>query len=145
MTRFSLPQLYIQNYQKLYGILMPSLKDSSEILTDISTIKKPWGQFIQYVLNESVTVKIIEVNAGEQLSYQYHHERSELWIPLDDGACVRLEDELLHPEPMEPVFIPQGAKHQLIGKSKTYRILEISFGNFDEEDIVRLDDKYGRA
>jgi len=45
---------------------------------------------------------------------------------------------------MEPVFIPQGAKHQLIGESKDYRILEISFGQFDEEDIIRLSDKYGR-
>lgn len=124
---------------------MSSTTDPSEILSEISTTEKPWGRFIQYVLNQSVTVKIIEVNAREQLSYQYHHQRSELWIPLDEGACVRLEGEVIHPDPMEPVFIPQGAKHQLIGESKTYRILEISFGNFDEEDIVRLDDKYGRV
>ena len=45
---------------------------------------------------------------------------------------------------MEPVFIPQGAKHQLLGETHTYRVLEIAFGDFDEADIVRLDDKYGR-
>ena len=113
-------------------------------LQEIITIEKPWGGFIQYVLNQPVTVKILEIRAGEQVSYQYHHHRSELWIPLDEGACVNLDGTLQRPAPMEPVFIPQGAKHQLIGESKDYRILEIAFGHFDEEDIVRLSDKYGR-
>ena len=122
-----------------------SITDPSKVLSEILTTEKPWGRFIQYVLNQPVTVKILEIHAGEQVSYQYHHHRSELWVPLDEGACIRLEDEVLHPDPMEPVFIPQGAKHQLIGESQDYRILEIAFGHFDEEDIVRLDDKYGRV
>jgi mannose-6-phosphate isomerase len=106
---------------------------------------KPWGRFIQYVLNEPVTVKILEIKAGEQPSYQFHAHRSELWVALDEGACVRIDDEIQRPAPMELVFIPQGAKHQLIGEDKDYRILEISFGHFDEEDITRLEDKYGRV
>lgn len=120
---------------------MQSLPKELQVIT---TIEKPWGHFIQYVLNQAVTVKILEIRAGEQVSYQYHHHRSELWIPLDEGACLKLNGALQRPQPMEPVFIPQGAKHQLIGESKDYRVLEISFGNFDEEDIVRLSDKYGR-
>ena len=87
-------------------------------LQEIITIEKPWGGFVQYVLNQEVTVKILEIRAGERVSYQYHHHRSELWIPLDEGACVKLNGTLQRPEPMEPVFIPQGAKHQLIGESK---------------------------
>ncbi len=111
---------------------------------EIARTEKPWGSFIKYVLNQPVTVKILEIRAGEQVSYQYHHHRSELWIPLDDGACLKIEGELQRPQPMEPVFIPQGAKHQLIGEAKDYRVLEISFGHFAEDDIVRLVDKYGR-
>ena len=114
-------------------------------LQEIITTEKPWGRFIQYVLNQPVTVKILEIRAGEQVSYQYHHHRSELWIPLDEGACINLDGTMQRPEPMEPVLIPQGAKHQLIGESKDYRILEIASGHFDEEDIVRLSDKYGRT
>ncbi len=114
-------------------------------LTEIARTEKPWGGFIQYVLNQPVTVKILDIRAGEQVSYQYHHHRSELWIPLDAGACVNIEGEVQRPAPMEPVFIPQGAKHQLIGEANDYRILEIAFGHFDEEDIVRLTDKYGRS
>ena len=124
---------------------MSTPTDPSEVLAEISKTEKPWGSFIQYVLNQPVTVKILEIHAGEQVSYQYHQHRSELWIPLDEGACIRIEDEILRPKTMEPVFIPQGAKHQLIGEAEGYRILEIAFGHFDEEDIVRLQDKYGRA
>lgn len=124
---------------------MPSKKDPNKVLAEILTTEKPWGRYTQYVYNQPVSVKILEVYAGEQLSYQYHHHRSELWIPLDEGACIRLEDEMLYPKPMEPIFIPKGTKHQLIGEDKNYRILEIAFGYFDEEDIVRIDDKYGRT
>lgn len=121
------------------------MQSSAKELQEITATEKPWGSFIQYVLNQPVTVKILEIRAGEQVSYQYHHHRSELWIPLDEGACLKLDGAIQRPERMEPVFIPQGAKHQLIGESKDYRILEISFGQFDEEDIVRLSDKYGRV
>lgn len=108
-------------------------------------VEKPWGRFIQYVLNEQVTVKILEVKAGEELSLQAHNHRSELWVPLDDGACIEIEGQIVRPKPMEPVFIPQGIKHRLISKDKIYRVLEISFGYFDEEDIIRHEDKYGRV
>ncbi|MFN3420317.1 MAG: phosphomannose isomerase type II C-terminal cupin domain [Armatimonadota bacterium] len=107
-------------------------------------VEKPWGRFIQYVLNEQVTVKILEVKAGEQLSFQSHNHRSELWVPLDEGACIQIDDQIIRPKPLEPVFIPVKAKHRLIGEDKSYRVLEISFGYFDEEDIVRYEDKYGR-
>lgn len=124
---------------------MATSAEIPKVLTEIVRTDKPWGGFIQYVLNQPVTVKILEIRAGEQVSYQYHHHRSELWIPLDAGACVTIEGEVQRPAPMEPVFIPQGAKHQLIGEAADYRILEIAFGHFDEEDIVRLTDKYGRS
>ncbi|MBI1926848.1 phosphomannose isomerase type II C-terminal cupin domain [Candidatus Poribacteria bacterium] len=108
-------------------------------------VEKPWGRFIQYVLNEPVTVKILEVKVGEVLSYQFHNHRGELWVPLDDGACLKIDGQIRRPKPMELVFIPQGEKHQLIGEDKSYRVLEISFGYFDENDITRLEDKYGRV
>ncbi|MXZ00252.1 mannose-6-phosphate isomerase, partial [Candidatus Poribacteria bacterium] len=66
-------------------------------LQEITTTEKPWGRFIQYVLNQPVTIKILEIRAGEQVSYQYHHHRSELWIPLDEGACVNLEGTIQRP------------------------------------------------
>ncbi len=108
-------------------------------------VEKPWGRFIQYVQNEMVTVKILEVKGGEALSLQSHKNRSELWIPLDEGACIERDGVVLRPAPMELVFIPQGSRHRLIGGDRDYRVLEISFGLFDEDDIVRYEDRYGRV
>jgi len=107
--------------------------------------EKPWGRFIQYTLNTPTTVKILEVNPGEVLSLQSHNYRDELWIPLTEGAIVEIDDEVHFPKELEPVFIPKHSKHRLSAGQRKIRVLEISFGYFDEEDIVRYDDKYGRS
>lgn len=108
-------------------------------------VEKPWGRFEQYVHNLPCTVKIITVAPGGILSSQYHRKRDELWIVLDAGARVELDGEVLHPALEEKLFIPRGTVHRLSSTGrKPVRILEISFGVFDEEDIVRLEDAYGR-
>lgn len=109
-------------------------------------IDKPWGRFEQYTHNLPCTVKIITVAAGGILSRQYHHQRDELWVALDSGIKVELDDEVIYPEPGEKLYIPRETVHRLSspGDSEA-RILEVSFGDFDEDDIVRLDDVYGRA
>jgi mannose-6-phosphate isomerase len=109
-------------------------------------VEKPWGRFEQYTHNLPCTVKVITVAPGGKLSRQYHHKRDELWIVLDEGACVELDGKVLHPGPGEELFIPRETVHRLssVGEGEA-RILEISFGDFEEDDIVRLDDVYGRA
>jgi mannose-6-phosphate isomerase len=109
-------------------------------------VDKPWGGFEQYTHNLPSTVKIITVAPGGTLSRQYHHHRDELWVVLDSGAHVELDDEVLSPPPGEKLYIPRGTIHRLSCEGdEAVRILEISFGEFDEEDIVRLEDVYGRA
>jgi mannose-6-phosphate isomerase len=111
-------------------------------------VEKPWGNFEQYTHNLPSTVKILTVAPGGILSRQYHHHRDELWVVLDEGACVELDGEVLHPDVEEKLFIPRGTVHRLSSSctgSKRVRVLEISFGEFDEEDIVRLEDVYGRV
>ncbi len=109
-------------------------------------VEKPWGRFEQYTHNLPCTVKVITVAPGGKLSRQYHNGRDELWVVLDEGACVELDGKTLHPEPGEKLFIPRGAVHRLssVGEGEA-RVLEISFGDFEEDDIVRLEDVYGRA
>lgn len=109
-------------------------------------VEKPWGAFEQYTHNAPSTVKVITVSPGGSLSLQYHHGRDELWVVLDEGARVELDGETLHPAPGERLYVPRGTVHRLSSASdRPARILEISFGHFDEEDIVRLEDVYGRA
>jgi len=109
-------------------------------------VEKPWGSFEQYTHNLPSTVKVITVAPGGALSRQYHENRDELWVVLDAGALVEVGDEVLAPQPGDKLFIPRGTVHRLCcnGDGPT-RILEVSFGSFDEEDIVRLEDVYGRV
>ena len=108
--------------------------------------EKPWGGFEQYTHNLPSTVKIITVAPGGALSSQYHHRRDELWVVLDPGARVELDGENLTPGPGEKLYIPRGTVHRLSAEGEgPVRILEISFGEFDEGDIVRLEDAYGRV
>ncbi len=84
--------------------------------------------------------------SGGTLSRQYHHHRDELWVVLDPGARVEMEDKVIYPEPGEKLYIPHGTVHRLsAGREGPVRVLEVSFGEFDEDDIVRLKDVYGRA
>jgi mannose-6-phosphate isomerase len=109
-------------------------------------VVKPWGRFEQYTHNLPSTVKIITVVPGGTLSLQYHRKRDELWVVLDAGARVELDGKVLHPTLEEKLYIPRGTVHRLSSEGEEpVRILEISFGEFDEEDIVRLEDAYGRV
>lgn len=111
-------------------------------------VDKPWGSFDQYALNSVCTVKILTCNPGQRLSLQRHAHRDELWVALDPGVVVDLDGRELRPAPGEEVWLPQGCTHRLRCDATTaqpVRVLEVSFGTFDEGDIERLEDAYGRA
>ena len=110
-------------------------------------VEKPWGSFERYTHNLASTVKIITVAPGGTLSSQYHHRRDELWVVLDAGARVELDGEAVCPGVGEELFIPRGTVHRLSAAEGggPVRVLEVSFGEFEEGDIVRLEDAYGRV
>jgi mannose-6-phosphate isomerase-like protein (cupin superfamily) len=117
----------------------------ANLQSNIYEEERPWGRFRRYTHNQLSTVKIITVNPGHVLSLQYHHKRDELWVALDPGLRVTLADRVWEPQPYEEIFIPHGARHRVAGIGNgPSRWLEISFGEFDENDIVRLEDSYGR-
>ena len=120
--------------------------DRTQPSPSVTKQDKPWGGFEQYAHNLPCTVKIITVEPGGTLSRQFHHHRDELWVILDPGAEVEIADRTLRPEREEKLFIPRLTHHRLsaVGDDAV-RVLEVSFGVFDEEDIVRLEDVYGRA
>jgi mannose-6-phosphate isomerase len=108
-------------------------------------VEKPWGKFEQYTHNMLSTVKVITVRQGGALSLQYHHWRDELWVVLDAGARIELGEKIIWPQVGDRVFIPRTTAHRLAATGDgPVRILEVSFGEFDEGDIVRLEDIYGR-
>ena len=89
-------------------------------------------------------VKIITVHPGEALSLQYHNGRDEYWRVLaGDGTAIVGETNVAL-KPGSDVFVPRKTKHRIIGGSVDLVFLELAFGDFDEKDIVRLEDRYGR-
>jgi mannose-1-phosphate guanylyltransferase/mannose-1-phosphate guanylyltransferase/mannose-6-phosphate isomerase len=90
-------------------------------------------------------VKIITVFPGESLSLQYHHNRSEYWRILSGNGEAEIGDSTVELKTGVDCFLPIGTKHRLHGGTENLVLLELAFGSFDEKDIVRLEDKYGRA
>jgi mannose-6-phosphate isomerase-like protein (cupin superfamily) len=112
---------------------------------DIFTVHRPWGNFQQFVSNERVTVKIITVDPGHRLSLQTHDQRGELWQVLDVPIEVTVGDRTWSAAPGEVVWVPCRAVHRMANKGeRPARLLEIAYGDFDEADIVRLEDDYAR-
>lgn len=108
-------------------------------------VVRPWGGFEQYALNEPCTVSLMTVEPGQRLSLQSHEGRAELWIVLDDGAMVCLGEETVRCRRGDEVWIPAGAKHRLSNPLDVpLRVLEVAFGCWRQEDIVRYADDYRR-
>lgn len=107
-------------------------------------VTRPWGGFAQYANNEKVTVSLMTVEAGQRLSLQSHEERAELWIPLDDGAIIQVDDRVIEARAGDEIWIPAGAKHRLGSGEEAVRVLEVAFGNWQQEDIRRYADDYDR-
>jgi mannose-6-phosphate isomerase len=119
------------------------MSEPFEVLVD----HRPWGKFTQYSHNQQTTVKIIEVKPQQQLSVQRHQNRDELWVALDEGLWATIGDETIMLRKEHRVFIPRNTVHSIknVKHDKHARFLEIAFGQFAEDDIERLEDKYGRA
>lgn len=106
--------------------------------------KRPWGNFEKFCENKLCTVKILNVGPGKKLSLQYHNHRNEFWKIITGTAKIIIDDKTHEGKEGDEFFIPVETKHRIITDKSHARILEISYGNFDENDIVRLEDEYRR-
>jgi mannose-6-phosphate isomerase-like protein (cupin superfamily) len=105
---------------------------------------RPWGDFERFTLNEKTTVKIITVKAGEAFSLQTHEHRDEFWRVIKGSGVIRIGDKDNDAHEGDSFFSPRGSEHRVTGGSNGTVFLEIAFGDFDEKDIKRLEDRYGR-
>ncbi|SCA56288.1 mannose-1-phosphate guanyltransferase [Candidatus Terasakiella magnetica] len=111
------------------------------------TVYRPWGHYRTLAKGGQYLVKEIEVSPKSALSTQYHHHRAEHWVVVEGTAEVLRGDEELTVHENESIFIPLGAIHKLTNSGTTpLRLIEIQSGSYlSEDDIVRIDDHYGRA
>ena len=107
-------------------------------------IRKPWGGEEEFVLNKKCTVKILTVLPGKKLSLQYHHKRKEFWKVLDGPVKVWMGNRKITAKKGDEFVIKTGQKHRLEGLANVGKVLEISYGEWLVNDIVRLEDDYKR-
>ena len=108
--------------------------------------ERPWGRYFVLQDESNYKIKIIEVEPGQRLSYQYHNKRSETWIIIEGSAFVTIDDQSKEYSAGETVVIPLKAKHRVENKSNSLLVfIEVQTGSyFGEDDIIRINDDYGR-
>ncbi len=110
-------------------------------------VQRPWGSYDLIEQGERFQVKRIVVRPGAQLSLQKHFHRAEHWIVVKGTAQVTRDDETFLLTENQSTYIPLGAVHRLLNPGKTtLELVEVQSGSYlGEDDIVRLEDRYGRA
>lgn len=108
---------------------------------------RPWGWYETISEDVGNKIKRIYVAPGQQLSLQKHAQRSEHWLVVRGTALVTLGDKTLTLTSGQSCDIALGQIHRLTNQTtEPVEIVEVQFGAYlGEDDIVRLDDVYGRA
>ncbi len=111
------------------------------------TVHRPWGTFTNLEEGPGYKVKRITVHPGQRLSLQLHHHRAEQWVVVRGRARVTRGDEVIDLDPGQTVHIARGQKHRLENTgTQVLEIIEVQTGDYlGEDDIVRLEDDYGRV
>ena len=117
-------------------------------MTDGEFAERPWGTYI--VLSDDGAdhkVKRIVVRPGKRLSYQRHAKRAEHWFFVSGLARVTLDGNETELQPGQAIDIPMGAAHRIANEGNVDVVfIEVQHGTyFGEDDIVRLEDDFGRA
>ena len=110
--------------------------------------ERPWGEYT--VLDESAGYKVkrITVGAAKRISYQRHARREEHWVVVRGAGRVTLDGEEFDVLPGAAVSVPVGAAHRIAntGTTEPLTFIEVQRGDYlGEDDIVRLEDDYGRT
>jgi mannose-1-phosphate guanylyltransferase/mannose-6-phosphate isomerase len=110
-------------------------------------VRRPWGSYQTVDAGAGFQVKRIIVKPGARLSLQKHAQRAEHWVVVRGRARVTRDKEVFDLDVGQSTYIPLGAVHRLENIGETpLQLIEVQSGDYlGEDDIVRLDDEYGRA
>jgi mannose-6-phosphate isomerase len=109
--------------------------------------ERPWGTYQTIAQNKGYQAKLITVNPQGRLSLQKHAQRSEHWVVVAGTPTVTLNDQKKIYAINDYIYIPVEAVHRIENLSSTVvQIIEVQVGNYlGEDDIVRIEDTYGRT
>jgi mannose-6-phosphate isomerase len=105
-------------------------------------VEKPWGREIWWAVTDWYVGKILEVNAGHRLSLQYHQKKHETMMLYEGKAQMELDGKAFKMPHLEGIVIEPGKKHRIEALTNV-TIFEVSTP--ETEDVVRLEDAYGRT
>jgi mannose-6-phosphate isomerase-like protein (cupin superfamily) len=112
-----------------------------------NVVRRPWGSYESMMCGEGYQVKRIVVAPGKKLSLQYHQHRSEHWTVVEGEVYVTIGDDVMVLQCDESIYVPLGSVHRLDNRGQEDVVLiEVQCGNYlGEDDIVRIEDDFGRA
>ena len=138
------PRNRTQDVKKLVARLVKDRRDEADALP---TVHRPWGSYTSLHNGHRVQVKHIMVKPGGKLSLQMHHHRAEHWVVVHGTAKIRRGDEEMMLSEDQSTYIPIGTAHRLENPGKIpLHLIEVQSGSYlGEDDIIRLEDSYGRS
>ena len=105
---------------------------------------RPWGTYEVLLDKPDHKVKEIYLTPHHRFSLQYHEHREEHWVIVEGSGTITQDDGEGTISPGEYAYIPRGTIHRLCGGKNGVKLIEVQRGICDEDDIVRIDDDYGR-
>ena len=108
--------------------------------------QRPWGGYVVLVDEADHKVKSLVVKPGKRLSYQTHAKRSEHWFIVRGHGAVTLDGDVQRVGPGDAIDVSVGTAHRIENDGEEELLfIEVQHGeSFAEDDIVRLEDDYGR-
>lgn len=119
--------------------------DNQRSLIDMSS--RPWGSYKILYEDSNCKVKKITIKPGQAPSYQVHAKRDECWQIVSGIGVARINDELIDVKYGDIITVKRAVPHSISNPSTLEDLvfIEIQTGDyFGEDDIIRLEDKYGR-
>ena len=117
-------------------------------LTEIhKTAYRPWGGYSSILSGDRFQVKRLFVKPGKKLSLQKHHHRAEHWIVVRGTADVTIDGTVTTLSENQSIYLPLGCTHRLANPGKIeLELIEVQTGSYlSEDDIIRIEDEFGRA
>jgi mannose-1-phosphate guanylyltransferase / mannose-6-phosphate isomerase len=133
---------------QLVKTVVERLRESNHPAASLhNTVHRPWGSYTILEDRDDCKVKRLTVKPGHVLSLQLHHKRSEHWTVVDGTARVRIGEREFLLNANESAYIPMNTVHRLENPTgQDIHLIEVQCGDyFGEDDIVRLEDRYGRV
>ncbi len=132
------------------GPMVKALKARPETqgITEIHrTAYRPWGGYSSILNGARFQVKRLFVKPGKKLSLQKHHHRAEHWVVVSGTAEVTIDGKISQVSENQSIYLPLGCTHRLANPGKILlEVIEVQTGSYlGEDDIIRIEDEFGRA